>query len=360
MKRAGLGIVSALALCAVIGCGGDAAGTKGAGAKATRIVFVTNSNADWWTAVEKGMLDAGKDLGVQVEMRRNNEGSAAGQIALLEQVLSLPDVQGVAVSVYEAEAAGVADALKALRDQGKHVITIDSDITPSRAKECREAYIGTNNVEAGRVAGKAAADLRPEGGPTTVFVGTAAAANARERREGFFEGAGPKFTFTEVLEDSGQSNRTIENVTNAIIKDKGTPREPQVLLGLWSYNANPIADVAAKNPEFRKKSTLVTFDLDELAVGNLERGELDVTVCQDPYQIGFDGVKLLKALVGDDKATAEEMLPGGTDVRNTNLRVIVPKADSPLFGKDLGVPPENIIDIAKMKAWLQSKGLKSS
>ena len=32
--------------------------------------------------------------------------------------------------------------------------------------------------------------LRPQGGKTAVFVGTAAAANARERREGFFAGAG--------------------------------------------------------------------------------------------------------------------------------------------------------------------------
>ena len=150
------------------GCGGPsdrgtAGGSPGGSAKGgtgPRLLFVTNSNSDWWNAVEKGMLDGGAEFGAQVELRRN-EGQPEGQIRLLEDALSLPDVKGVAVSVLEAEAPGIADAMRDLQRQGKIVIAIDSD---SGQADARRAYIGTNNRKAGEAAGKAAASPPAAGG----------------------------------------------------------------------------------------------------------------------------------------------------------------------------------------------------
>src|SRR6185312_15780510 len=96
-----------------------------------------------------------------------------------------------------------------------------------------------------------------------------------------------------------------------------------VFLGLWSYNAPRIAEEVSKFPDFRKKVTVVTFDLDELAVEHLEKANIDVTVCQNPYEMGYQGVRLLKAFIEDDKATVSEMLPGGATVIDTGVRVIV-------------------------------------
>jgi ribose transport system substrate-binding protein len=308
-------------------------------------MFITNSNADWWNAVEKGMRDAGEAFSAQVELRRN-EGQPEGQIRLLEDALSLPDVQGVAVSVLEAESPGIADKMRELQKAGKIVIAIDSD----GQSDARRAYIGTNNRKAGVVAGQAAAALRPGGGKTAVFVGVASAANAIERREGFFQGAGAKFEQVEVFEDGGdRSGRAQSNVQTAISKYP----ELGVFLGLWSYNAPRIAEEVSKFPDLRSKTTVVTFDLDELAVGMLEEGKIDATVCQNPYEMGYLGVRLLKALVTKDDKTVQEMLPGTTGIIDTGVRVIVPSKDSPVKG-------ENVIDIKEMKAWLESKGLKSS
>ena len=308
-------------------------------------MFISNSNADWWTAVETGMKEGGEKFGAQVELRRN-EGQPEGQIRLLEDALSLPDVKGVAVSVLEAESPGIADKMRELQKAGKIVIAIDSD----GQLDARRAYIGTNNRKAGMVAGQAAATLRPDGGTVAVFVGVASAANAIERREGFFQGAGPKFTEVEVFQDGGdRSGRAQSNVQNAISKypDLG------VFLGLWSYNAPRIAEEVSKFPELRKKTTVVTFDLDEQAVGMLEEIKIDATVCQNPYEMGYLGVRLLKALVEKDEKTVGEMLPKGTDIIDTGVRVIVPTKDSPVKG-------DNVLDVKEMKAWLESKGLKSS
>lgn len=354
------GAVLALAL-GIVGCGDSGAGSGGTGAETpanggkaagkTHLVFVTNSNADWWNAVEKGMLDGGKEFGVQVELKRNDK-ETNGQIKLLEDVLSMPDVQGVAVSIYEAKAPGIADKLRELKDAGKAVITIDSDIAPEQA-ELRRAYIGTNNIKAGEAAGRAAAVLRPEGGKVCVFVGTSSAANARERSEGFFEGAGSKFTRLEAFDDGGNFTKAADNVQNALTKynDVG------VLLGLWSYNAARIAEQAKAAPGVRPKTNVVTFDLDELAIKHVAAGDIDVTVCQNPYEMGFQGVKLLKALIAKDEKTIKEVVSDGA-VRDTGVRVIVPNTDSPVLkNKEKG---DDVITIDEMKSWLASKGLTCS
>jgi ribose transport system substrate-binding protein len=265
--------------------------------------------------------------------------------------MSLPDVQGVAISVLEAESPGIADKMRELQKAGKVVIAIDSD----GKKDARRAYIGTFNRKAGEVAGKVAKTVRPQGGKTVAFVGTAAAANAAERREGFFAGAGEAFRVStqkdalEVFEDGTDKSRAQTNVQTAISKypDAG------VFLGLWSYNAHFIAEEVAKSPELRKKTTIVTFDLDEAAIDDLAKGAIDVTVCQNPYQIGYLAVRLLKAYIAKDQKTIDEMLPGGIDSIDTGVRVIVPTKDSPVKG-------DNVMDINEMKKWMLSKGLKSS
>jgi ribose transport system substrate-binding protein len=328
--------------------GPTSAGSSGSG---PRLIFITNGSSDWWNAVEKGMTDGAAEFKAQAEMRRNETGEPGGQIRLLEDVISLPDVKGVAVSVMEKDSPGIADKMKELARSGKVVIAIDSDGQP----ETRRAYIGTLNRKAGEVAGRVAKMLRPQGGKVVAFVGTAAAANALERREGFFSGAGDAFRVDanrdalEVFEDGTDKTRAQNNVQSAISKYP----EAGVFLGLWSYNAHYIAEEVSKSPELRRKATIVTFDLDELAGQDVAEGKIDATICQNPYEMGYRGVKLLKAYIDNDKKTVDEMLPGGTDTIDTGVRVVVPRKDSPVKG-------DNVIDIDAMKSWLSSKGLKST
>lgn len=355
------GVAACFGLTLATGCGDGKAPATGPGgtsaaasADKPRILFITNSNADFWSAVEKGMKDGGAEFGCQVEMRRNNE-KTQGQVEKLKEAIGLSDVAGVAVSAIEADAPGVIDAMRELQQAGKVVITIDSDVATSAA-DARSAYIGTNNGKAGQTAGRAAAALRPDGGKVAVFVGTSSAANAREREAGFFEGAGSKFVRVETFEDGGDHSKAGSNVQSAISKipDVG------VLLGLWSYNAPAIAGEVRKSPEVRKSASVVTFDLDEAAVTDLSDGMIDASVVQNPYDMGYQGVRALKALIKKDAKATKEVLTGADGkTRETGVRVVVPKADSPVL--KLNKPKgDDVITVDEMKTWLSSKGLKSS
>ena len=70
---------------------------------------------------------------------------------------------------------------------------------------------------------------------------------------------------------------------------------------------------------------MVTFDLAEAAIPHLESGRIEVTVAQNPYEMGYQGVRLLKALAEKDESTIAEILPDGK-TRETGVRVIVPTA----------------------------------
>src|SRR5699024_10834816 len=100
--------------------------------------------------------------------------------------------------------------------------------------------------------------------------------------------------------------------------------------------------------------TVVTFDLDEAARPHLAEGNIDASVCQNPYEMGRLGVQLLTALIAEDEATVAEILPDGKS-RDTGVRVIVPAADSPAAA--LREQGQEVLTIDEMNSWLQSKGL---
>ena len=307
-----------------------------------RIVIITNGSSPFWDAVDRGMQDAGKSLGVRVELIRN-DATEGGQIRRLEQVAAQSDIQGVGVSVLEAQAEGVADQMRALRAKGVHVLAIDSD----GPKDARLAFVGTNNLEAGRELGRAAQQLRPDGGKAVCFVGLSGAQNARERIQGFEEGAGDKIQRIDTMDDGVDESKARRNVVAAM---QNHP-EMNILAGIWSYNAPAIADVVKESGR-RKDYTVVTFDAEPNAIRAMQEGLIDVMVLQNPYEMGYQGVVLLNALIQGDQATVESKLKR-TDNYDTGLKVVVPN-DSSL------IQSQYRVTLDEFKKWLNEKGLEGS
>src|SRR5690606_30631665 len=101
----------------------------------------------------------------------------------------------------------------------------------------------------------------------------------------------------------------------------------QALVGIWSYNTPAIVDIVAQLG-VREKVKVVGFDADPPAIAGMQKGQVDVMVVQNPYQMGYQGVRLLKALLEDDQTTIQDMFPdygqSAGDRYDTGLKVIVP------------------------------------
>jgi ribose transport system substrate-binding protein len=210
----------------------------------------------------------------------------------------------------------------------------------------------------GRELGVAARGLRADGGSYVTFVGIPSAQNAVERVGGFAEGAGEKFHSATNMGDDIDLSRARENVRNAI---QNHP-DLKTLVGIWSYNAPAIVDVV-KELDRRKDFTIVTFDAEPDAIAHMADGQIDAMVVQNPYEMGYQGVRLLKALANDDLATIAEMFPSlgkpNGNIYDTGLKVVVPDQGSPLTPDLFGERTE-FLSLSKFREWLAEYKLTGS
>lgn len=335
---------------------------SGCGDGRKRIIIMTNGNSPYWDACRVGMEAAEKELdlasaGLKAVMVVN-DGTPAGQIEKLRQYATQPDVVAVGVSVTDAKNAAIAAEMRKLREKGIPVLAIDGDVDRAQFRDARLAFVGTDNLAAGVELGKAIQQLRPEGGEFVTFVGRTGAQNAMDRVAGVAQGAGPAYAAKDNMGDEMDLNRARDNVRNALTNHP----QARVLVGIWSYNGPAIADVIREKNR-RAEFTLVTFDAEPRAVQQMADGALDCLIVQNPYDIGFQGVRLMKALVTKDEATQRTMLPrlGQTDgdLYITGLKLVVPDEGSLIKADSLAKSTE-YLRLGDFKAWLAKYGLNGS
>jgi len=347
--------------CAVLALAGCTNSTTPSGQPAAgpgqRYIILENGHSPFWDAARAGLEDAAKELGV-VATLEGNDGTPQGQITRLRQFASQSDIAAIGISVTDAANATIADELRKLQAKGLKIVTIDSDVDRAKFRDARFAFIGTDNRIGGRELGVCAKHLRPEGGGFVQFVGRTGAQNAIERMDGFVEGAGEKFRELDRMGDEIDRTKARENVRNAI---RNHP-DLKVLVGIWSYNAPAIVDVVRELGR-RDQFTIVTFDAEPLAIGQLGDGDIDAMVVQNPYQMGYQGVRLMKALVTNDQATIKEMFPKQGqpegDLYDTGLKVVVRDSSSPLRREMFGQQTEFLL-LDAFRKWLAKYDLKGS
>jgi ribose transport system substrate-binding protein len=327
-----------------------------------RLIILTNGNSPFWDAARAGMYDAEEDLQLAsadyLAVFEVNNGTAEGQLDKLKQFGSQSDVAGIAVSITSADNVAIAEELRKLRQKGVAVVTVDSDVDRQTMRDARSAFVGTDNFQGGRALGLCAQALRPEGGKYVAFFGIAGAQNVIERTSGFVDGAGDQFLETDLMADDLDLPRARDNVRNAI---RNHP-DLNVLVGIWSYNAPAIVDVVVELDR-RDDFTIVTFDAEPGAISAMGNGNIDAMVVQNPYAMGYESIRLLKALASDDQAAIKEMLPRigqvNGDIYDTGLKVVVPNADSPI-SKDRFPKNVEYLTLEEFQAWLDKYGLTGS
>jgi ribose transport system substrate-binding protein len=327
-----------------------------------RILIMTNGNSPFWDACRVGLQEAEKELGLNKTGMRAvlevNDGTPQGQIDKLRQFASQSDIVAIGISPCDAANLAVAELMRDLKRRGVHVVTIDSDMDREKLRDTRFAFIGTDNLAGGRELGKCAKNLRTEGGEYVTFVGRTGAQNAMDRVEGVRQGAGDKFKALDNMGDETDLTRARENVRNAI---RNHPKL-NTLIGIWSYNAPAIVDVVAEMKN-RDRFTIVVFDAEPLAIKQMGEGMIDAMVVQNPYQMGYQGVRLLKALVEDDKATISQMFPNLSkadgDLYDTGIKVVVPDEGSPLK-REMFDKKTEFLKLSVFRQWLEKYHLTGS
>jgi ribose transport system substrate-binding protein len=236
---------------------------------------------------------------------------------------------GIAVSVIDAR--NQTPDLRRIAKETR-LITMDSD-APESGRIC---FVGVDNYEAGKSAGRLVKQALPDGGTVAVFVGQMSGDNARQRFQGVIdELAGQKdakgsqlgkysLFRGEAITDASNREQAQNNARQVLEQVGGQPNV--CLVGLFAYNPPAILE-AAKSKGMAGKVKIVGFDEDEKTLSGIEAGEIAGTVVQDPYGYGYKSVEILAAEARGDQSkrsatnvphrlvTADGKAPAGDSVQ---------------------------------------------
>jgi len=291
---------------ASLGCKGSSDGAS----KARHIAYITNGVASFWTIAQKGAEAAGTQLNVKVSVHMPAEG-IADQKRIVEDLL-VRGVDGIAISVIDAvnQTGFVNEAANHTR-----IITQDSDAPSSK----RLAYVGMDNYRAGRMLGEMVKRNLPQGGSIALFIGRVEQDNARKRRQGVIDEVLGRDFNSERYDPPGQelTNGTytfVVTLTDQFDRVKGKANCEDALLrypnltamvGLFAYNA-PLCLEALKQTNKIGVVKLFSFDEADETLQGITDGAIAGTIVQNPYEYGFQSVKLLNDILSGNSTAVPE------------------------------------------------------
>ncbi|CDZ46062.1 sugar-binding protein [Neorhizobium galegae] len=255
------------------------------------LAFVVNAASDFWKLAEAGVKAAQAELpGYDLQFRYPAQGTAALQNALMDDLVA---AGADAIMISSADPKNSIGAFNRIAAQVP-LFTTDSDAPASK----RIAYLGSSNTDAGVQAGEIARAALPKGGKCMGFVGFLGADNAVERIAGFRKAVkGSGIERVDVRGDDVDFARARSNVDDVLAASP----DITCMVGFYSYNPPKIYEALQAAGKLGKIQ-VIAFDEDPVTLGAVREGKFAGTVVQDPYQWGYQGMKLMAAYLKGDKS----------------------------------------------------------
>lgn len=263
-------------------------------------VIVKDTTSFYWQIVLAGARKAGQDLGVKVpELGAQSEADINGQIAILENAVSSKPA-AIVISPTQRAALGkpIDEAAKSVK-----IVGIDS----AADSKAFTSFLTTDNVQGGRIAadGLAAAITAKYGkaeGEIALVTHLPGVGSLDERAKGFKEQLAAKYPGLKLVADKvsdGTANGGL-NITTDLMT--AFPN----LRGIFASNLIQAqgAIQAIAESKAQDKVKLVGFDSDDKLVKALKDGVMAATIVQDPFRMGYDGVKTALAASKGEKVEA--------------------------------------------------------
>ncbi|CAN5361607.1 sugar-binding protein [soil metagenome] len=254
------------------------------------LVFVVNGASDFWKIAEACVAKAQGELpAYALSLKYPEQAAPAVQQRVLEDLVA-GGAAGIMVSAVDPK--NQVTQLKAIAKQTV-LFTTDSDAVGSD----RVAYIGSSNVELGKNAGQLMLKALPNGGKCIGFVGLLGADNAKERIQGINEVIkGSKVQLADVRGDEIDFGRAKRNVEDALAANP----DVSCMVGIYSYNTPYIYQVL-KAANKLNAIKIIGFDEDPITLGGVKEGSITGTVVQQPFEWGYQGMKLMAKFIEGDK-----------------------------------------------------------
>jgi len=294
IRRVFTGLLGAIALTGVFAAAAVCA------AEPTIPIIVKDTTSNFWQIVLAGARKAGKDLGVKVpELGAQSESDINGQIAILENAVSgKPAAIVISPTQFKALGQPIDEAAKK---------TIIVGIDSAADSKAFTSFLQTDNVQGGRAGADALAAAiqakygKPEG-DVALITSIPGVGSLDQRAKGFKEELKAKYPGLKLVADKvadGMATTALNIMTDLITANPN-------LRGVFASNLimSQGAGQAIAENKVADKIKLVGFDSDDKLVKLLKDGNIVALIVQDPFNMGYQGVKTAFAASKGEKVAA--------------------------------------------------------
>ena len=266
--------------------------TSGCGARhSSKEVFyliASNIKLPYWQAAAAGFSSAAAQYKVTAKVVGPDTYDAQAELAELHSAIAAKPA-GILISV--SDAIVLQPEIDAAINAGIPVITIDSDAAGSR----RMYFIGTNNLEAGRLGGKRVIE-KLGGKGNVVFFTLGDQPNIDERLKGFKEilATRPDIHIAAVVDIKGDARNAFD-WTQESMALTGAQRI-DAFVCLESSSGKVVADAIKRGGGGRE---LLAWDVDQDTLDGIKSGAIDATIAQKPFTMAYVGLKALDEIYHD-------------------------------------------------------------
>ncbi len=321
MKRF-LGIVlSALMMLSVAaGCSSQPGANSAEGSasksegKTYKIALITKMvDSTYWQTVKKNAEKEAQKLGnVEVtHLGPPTEADIDKQVQIVETAIS-DKYDGIILAACDKDA--LVEPVKKAKEAGIPVVMIDSGIS----EDAYDAFLATNNVEAGASCAKLMSELIGDTGEVAIVNFAAGTQTAVDREKGFtdeIKNNHPNVKIVGVQYCDSDPTKAANQATDFISANPN-------LKGIWGANDQSAVGVAQAVTEknMGDKIAVVGFDNSDDIKAGLASGTIKGTAVQMPSAMGSKGVDLVMDLINGKTIADKNVDTGVTMVTSKNYK----------------------------------------
>jgi len=267
---------------------------KGKGKGKLQIAVIPKGTTHiFWESIHRGALKAGEETGAEIFWNGpDREGDREKQIQIVEDFIT-QKVSGIVLAPNDSRA--LVPTVEKIAARKIPCVIIDSGIETEKYV----SFVATDNYKGGVIAARRMGEILGGKGKVVVVKYAPGSASTTERENGFMETTAKELPQIQIV-DTKYGMDTVETSLQAT-EDLLTKNAE--LDGLFACNeSTSVGALRALQSSGRAgKVRMIGFDAGKLLIEGVKSGDIDSLVVQNPYRMGYEGVKTLVAsLQGGD------------------------------------------------------------
>jgi len=239
----------------------------------------------FWQSAHSGAAAAGKEFGVTIEWNGPAvENEYSKQVEIVENFIT-QHVDGIVLA--PTDKVGLVTVIDKAKKENIPLTIFDS----AADTQNYVSFVATDNYAGGQMGARRIGELLKGKGKVALMANIPGGASTLDRERGFEETIGKEFPGIKIV----AKQFGMADYTHALGVAEDILTANQDLQGLFASNESSAvgAAQAIKARRLSGKLVMVGFDSSQQLIDAMKEGTIDSLVVQNPYKMGYEGVKSL-------------------------------------------------------------------